>query len=152
MHGKVFCIEKSCINHNGEYDCKFIHIHSLSFILPKVGYINMVNDEGCDSYNKKPECDLCGDWGLYIGESEKIYSCSCKNKKELLTLTYIGCDNCNRTVYDDSNGKLYVDINPHKIRTELYTKTNNEFNGEPDSLVSREIEITFIPKRKRLIK
>ena len=146
MHGKVSCGEKSCINHNGiNYKCKFIHIHP-HFSYP--GYGNMDNDEGCDRYNKEPECGQCGDWGIYL-EGDKIYSCSCRNRKETLTLTFIGRDSSNRAVYDNGSGKLYVNTQTSLLRlldSKICTKANNEFDGEPCELIPFDTEINFVPK------
>ena len=148
MHGKVSCGDKSCIHHDDTtYDCKFIHIHPSS---PYPGYQDMINDEGCDRYNKEPECGLCGDWGIYL-ENDKIHSCSCKNRKETMTLSFIGRDSSDRDVYDDGSGKLYVNANPRgEWITEICTKANNEFDREPCDAIPSDIEITFIPKRDRL--
>jgi hypothetical protein len=64
-----------------------------------------------------------------------------------LTLTYKGCDDWSMPVYE-SDGRLYVDVEPEKnCNPKVCTKYNNCFDGEPDTPVSEDIEITFIPQR-----
>jgi len=63
-----------------------------------------------------------------------------------LVLKYLGRDSWSRPVYEDSKGRLYVDVDPCKDQPpKICTKYNNEFDGEPDCPVSGEIE--FIPHR-----
>lgn len=63
-----------------------------------------------------------------------------------LLLTFLGCDSWDRPVYQDSNGTLYVDVDPREgWQPNICTKCNNEFDGEPDCPVSGEIE--FAPRR-----
>lgn len=64
-----------------------------------------------------------------------------------MTLTYKGCDSWDRPVYE-CNGRLYVDVDPRKgRRPEICTKYNNEFDGEPDTPISADTEVTFVPER-----
>lgn len=63
-----------------------------------------------------------------------------------LLLTYVGSDSWDRPVYQDSDGTLYVDVDPREgWQPNICTKCNNEFDGEPDCPVSAEIE--FAPCR-----
>ena len=63
-----------------------------------------------------------------------------------LTLTFVGQDSWSRPVYEDSNGKLYVDVDPREgWAPSICTKLNNDFDGEPDCPVTAEFE--FVPKR-----
>jgi len=65
-----------------------------------------------------------------------------------LQLTYIGRDSWDRPVYQSNKGNLYVDVDPRKGRPpEICTKSNNEFDGEPDNPINSDIEIIFIPSR-----
>jgi len=65
-----------------------------------------------------------------------------------LQLTHIGRDSWDRPVYQSNNGNLYVDVDPRSGRPpEICTKSNNEFDGEPDSPINSDIEIIFIPSR-----
>ncbi len=63
-----------------------------------------------------------------------------------LVLKLLGRDSWSRPVYEDSKGRLYVDIDPIGDRLpKICTKCNNEFDGEPDNPVSGEVE--FVPHR-----
>lgn len=65
-------------------------------------------------------------------------------KKELY---YIGNDSNDRPVYEDENGKLYVDTDPRKNRApHICTKYKNDFDGEPD--IPKNYDFVFIPNRK----
>ncbi len=65
-------------------------------------------------------------------------------------LHYIGTDEWARPVYKDQYGKLWKDVElgdfeiPH-----LHSAVGNEFDGEPDSPIKKELEIHFenIPKK-----
>ena len=64
-----------------------------------------------------------------------------------LQLLYIGRDNWSRPVYE-ANGHLYVDTEPRKgYGPHICTKLNDDFCGEPDTPISDDIEIEFIPCR-----
>ena len=68
-------------------------------------------------------------------------------KSNNLQLTHIGRDGWDRPVYE-CDGKLYVDVDPRKhVPTNICTKSNNEFDGEPDCPISADIKVTFIPAR-----
>jgi len=63
-----------------------------------------------------------------------------------LVLKHLGYDSWDRPVYEDSKGRLYVDVDPIGDRqSNICTKCNNEFDGEPDCPVSAEFE--FAPHR-----
>jgi len=48
----------------------------------------------------------------------------------------------------ECDGKLYVDVDPRKhMPAEICTKSNNEFDGEPDWPINKDVEVTFIPSR-----
>ena len=48
----------------------------------------------------------------------------------------------------ECDGKLYVDVDPRKhMPAEICTKSNNEFDGEPDWPINKYVEVTFIPSR-----
>jgi len=67
--------------------------------------------------------------------------------KNTLTLELIGRDSWERPVYK-CDEKLYVDVDPRPNRpAEICTKSNNEFDGEPDCPISNDIEVVFIPSR-----
>mgnify|MGYP007099446515 FL=1 len=55
-----------------------------------------------------------------------------------LVLNYKGRDSWDRPVYE-CNGCLYVDVSPAGS-PDIYTKCNNEFDGEPDALVNAKFE------------
>lgn len=64
-----------------------------------------------------------------------------------MTLIFVGHDNWDRPVYEN-NGKFFVDVNPRKgWPAEICTKTNNELDGEPDSVAFIGAEIEFVPSR-----
>ena len=66
---------------------------------------------------------------------------------ENLQLTHKGRDSWDRPVYE-CDGNLYVDVDPREhLPPNICTKSNNEFDGEPDSPISEDIEVTFIPAR-----
>lgn len=67
--------------------------------------------------------------------------------KKTLELTLKGRDNWGRPVYE-CNGKLYVDVDPRKhMPPNICTKNGNQFYGEPDCPISKDIEVEFIPSR-----
>ena len=64
-----------------------------------------------------------------------------------LVLTHIGRDSWERPVYE-SDGRLYVDVDPRKNRLpEICTKYNNTFDEEPDTPVDEGVELIFVPRR-----
>lgn len=66
---------------------------------------------------------------------------------EKLVLNYKGRDDWERPVYE-SEGQLYVDVNPYKDRrANICTKCNNDYYGEPDMPISRNLEAEFVPDR-----
>jgi len=65
-----------------------------------------------------------------------------------LKFTYKGRDSWDRPVYE-CEGNLYVDIDPRSDYPHICTKCNNEFDGEPDCPIGKEVEIDFIPSRDR---
>ncbi len=68
-------------------------------------------------------------------------------KPKEATLTFVGCDSWDRPVYE-RNGVLYVDVDPRpQMQPNICTKAGNEFDGEPDSPIRADVEITFVPKR-----
>ena len=70
-----------------------------------------------------------------------------------LILNYIGYDSHNRPVYEDNNGKLFVDVDPRKHRQpKVCTKLYNAFDGEPATPIEylrayEDVEIEFLPNR-----
>jgi len=65
-----------------------------------------------------------------------------------LKLIYKGSDSWNRPVYE-AEGRLYVDIDPREgWGPSIYTKRNNEFDGEPDIPISEDTELEFVPQRE----
>ena len=68
-------------------------------------------------------------------------------RKEKMKLNYKGRDSWERPVYE-CEGRLYVDVDPRKhMKPDICTKYNNEFDGEPDSPISADVEIEFVPAR-----
>ena len=64
-----------------------------------------------------------------------------------LQLTHKGRDNWDRPVYE-CDGKLYVDVDPREhMLPSIHTKSDNEFDGEPDWPIDEDVEVTFIPSR-----
>ena len=64
-----------------------------------------------------------------------------------LELTHKGRDSFDRPVYENK-GTLYCDIDPRKhMPAEICTKSDNEFDGEPDWPIDNDVEVTFIPSR-----
>ena len=65
-----------------------------------------------------------------------------------LLLTLIGRDSWSRPVYETSDGRLYVDVDPRKDHApDLCTKMCNHFDGEPDTPIAEGTEGEFIPHR-----
>lgn len=64
-----------------------------------------------------------------------------------MTLTFLGRDDWDRPVYEDDDGRLYVDIAPCSCYPHIHTKSGNGFEGEPEMPV--EAEITFMPYREK---
>ena len=64
-----------------------------------------------------------------------------------LELTHKGRDSFDRPVYEN-NGRLYCDVDPRKhMPPEICTKSDNEFDGEPDWPIDEDVEVIFIPGR-----
>ena len=64
-----------------------------------------------------------------------------------LILHYKGRDDWERPVYE-ANERLYVDVDPRKNRAPIIcTKNNNEFYGEPDTPISEDTQVEFVPMR-----
>ena len=64
-----------------------------------------------------------------------------------LELKHIGRDSWDRPVYE-SGGRLYVDTDPRSLhRPEIYTKSGNDFDGEPDVPVDENLVLDFRPMR-----
>jgi len=63
-----------------------------------------------------------------------------------MKLVFIGWDNFERPVYD-YEGILYYDTDPRAhVPPSIYTKQENEFNGEPCGRITEKCK--FYPKRK----
>ena len=63
-----------------------------------------------------------------------------------LTLTLMGRDGWSRPVYEGSDGRLYVDVDPCADRQpKICTKLNDAFDGEPDTPI--HAEFVFKPRR-----
>ena len=63
-----------------------------------------------------------------------------------LVLKFMGSDSWDRPVYQ-SNGHLYVDVDPRVDRTpKICTKYNDDFDGEPDNVIEN-VSFEFIPNR-----
>jgi hypothetical protein len=66
---------------------------------------------------------------------------------QTLFLKYVDNDSWDRPVYKHQ-GRLYVDVSPRKnFKPEIFTKTNNDFDGEPDYPLSQDIPVLFEPER-----
>ena len=64
-----------------------------------------------------------------------------------IELTHVGRDSFGRPVYKCGE-KLYVDVDPRQhMPPEICTKSDNEFDGEPDWPIDKDVEVTFIPAR-----
>jgi hypothetical protein len=64
------------------------------------------------------------------------------------TLTFIGRDSWCRPVYKDENGRLWKDVDCRpKWWGPLCSCVGNDFEGQPESPMRSDIEITFIPAR-----
>lgn len=64
-----------------------------------------------------------------------------------IVLNYVGNDSWCRPVYE-SNGKLFVDVAPLSYcEPDICTKASNDFDGEPDVSIRKDIEVDFQPKR-----
>ena len=65
-----------------------------------------------------------------------------------LELIYKGRDSWDRPVYE-CDGNLYVDVDPNSENPHICTKSNNEYDGEPDYPISGDINLIFVPSRDR---
>ena len=65
-----------------------------------------------------------------------------------LELAYKGRDSWDRPVYE-CDGRLYVDVDPRSDYPHICTKSNNEFDGEPDYPIGEDVELIFVPVRDR---
>lgn len=64
-----------------------------------------------------------------------------------ITLEFIGFDRCDRPVYG-RDGRLYVDTDPRQhVSPNLCTKYRNAFDGEPDTPIDPQVQVSFIPHR-----
>ncbi len=72
--------------------------------------------------------------------------------KEILEIKAIGIDNWDRPVYKDNKGIIYKDISLGKgnLRDSLCTSVNNDFYGEPETPLIKDlkIEIRIVDKFK----
>jgi len=66
-----------------------------------------------------------------------------------LNLVFKGSDSWDRPVYECEAGTLYVDVSPNSSYEHLHTKSNNEYDGEPDWPIDRDVAVNFIPNRIR---
>lgn len=63
-------------------------------------------------------------------------------------LLFVGRDGCNRPVYKDEKGDIWKDIEYlHEERRVLHSCVNNDFEGEPNLPMEKDIKIIFIPCR-----
>lgn len=71
-----------------------------------------------------------------------------KNKE--LKIRLVGVDNWDRPVYKDDKGTLYKDVNlgTGDLKDSLHTVCDNDFYGEPDYPISKNIDIKLIKKEK----
>ena len=66
---------------------------------------------------------------------------------KILELTHIGRDSFDRPVYKCGE-KLYVDVDPRgHMPADIHTKSDNDFDGEPDWRIDDDVEVVFIPLR-----
>ena len=65
-----------------------------------------------------------------------------------LELAYKGRDSWDRPVYE-CDGRLYVDVGPRSDYPHICTKSDNDFDGEPDYPIGEGVEIIFVPERDR---
>jgi len=66
---------------------------------------------------------------------------------KIIELVYKGRDSWERPVYE-CDGRLYVDVEPRAhMSPEICTKSDNDFDGEPDYPIDKDIEIVFVPSR-----
>jgi len=67
-------------------------------------------------------------------------------KPKTMELAYKGRDSWDRPVYK-CDGRLYVDVDPRSVHPNICTKSDNEFDGEPDFPIDRDIKLVFVPSR-----
>ena len=64
-----------------------------------------------------------------------------------MQLMYKGRDSWDRPVYE-CDGILYVDTDPRSgYAPNICTKSDNEFDGEPDYPIGSDVEVVFVPSR-----
>ena len=108
---------------------------------------------------KEADAYIFANLSLTVGEIEDLYldsgiEVNTDTAMKKLTLTHIGRDGWDRPVYKDADENLYVDVDPRtRCKTpDICTKSDNEFDGEPDTPIAvmarfRGIEIEFVPER-----
>lgn len=66
--------------------------------------------------------------------------------KNGIALHFLGWDSWDRPVYSYGKENLIVDTNPVGENPSLYTKSSNDFDGEPD--IPFRKPVFFCPERK----
>ena len=56
---------------------------------------------------------------------------SCSEEIEMIKMEFLGVDRWERPVYQDESGKLWKDVNLGDGEPDLYSASDNDFDGEP---------------------
>lgn len=132
------------------------------FPCPRCGQMNMSTRVTTNATSRRVSCYICDSCGMEEAledmTSNRILlqhwaialdpdSWRMEYTLTMLVLQLLGRDNWDRPVYECC-GKLYVDVDPRRgHRPSIYSKSGNEFNGEPDAPISSETTIKFVPCR-----
>lgn len=90
----------------------------------------------------------------YLKEEDYDATKKLVETRENLELVYVGDDSWDRPVYKDKSGNLYKDTSlgqGNNLKSSLYTANNNEFEGEPNFPIDKNVivkVIRYIPIRE----
>ena len=99
---------------------------------------------------KEPPDDFI-DYDSFVEVNEAVYTIEeLLSKEKILKIKFIGKDSWDRPVYKDDKGTLYKDIGlgMGNLKDNLHTVCNNDFYGEPDYPINKDINVKVVKKDK----
>lgn len=80
----------------------------------------------------------------YISKEVKVNKQ--KTNEKILRVKFIGIDNWDRPVYKDEKGNIFKDTNLGQGSLALCTSVNNDFYGEPEDPINKDIRVNIVSK------
>lgn len=94
---------------------------------------------------KEEEWDKFENWYKnYISKEVKVNKQ--KTNEKILRVKFIGIDNWDRPVYKDEKGNIFKDTNLGQGSLALCTSVNNDFYGEPEDPINKDIRVNIVSK------